>query len=149
MEMLKISAEKANYVPTKINATAVSGAGEDPNGATAEEIVAGLLGRKIFAAIPNEMTIGLHNASRNGDTVMYNRIMDSLNNLRGSTLLKLQSEAEEGSLMQKIVNEKIEAFKKEFGEPIPNYTPYIPPKCPNTVIIKGLTMHEHSEKKSL
>jgi len=58
---------------------------------------------------------------------MFDRGMESFNNLIGSTLLKLQSEAEEGSLMLKLINERLDEFIKEFGDPIPNYIPFIPP----------------------
>ncbi|MCL2224004.1 MAG: hypothetical protein FWB96_03440 [Defluviitaleaceae bacterium] len=133
MNIFGISAEKANYVPQKINATSVSPNQENPHGATAKEIANGILDRKLSAAIPLELGLGIADAKRTGNTEMLTRGMDSFNNLWGSTLLRLQDEAEEGSLMLKLINERLAEFKKEFGEPIPNYTPFIPPNTGSIV----------------
>lgn len=139
MNVLNLSSEKANYVPTWVNPTAVSGAGSNPHGATALEIATSIVGRKTFAAIPIELHVGIQEAQQNGNTAMASRLQDSANNAVGSTLLRLQSEAEEGSLLHKLTSERLDAWKKEFGEPIPNYNPIIPQI--STKIVK-MTMDE-------
>ncbi|MCL1842639.1 MAG: hypothetical protein FWF79_02380 [Defluviitaleaceae bacterium] len=131
--ILTISACKANYVPKKINATSVSPSGNNPTGKTAEEIANIILDRKIFSSVPIELHMGIFSAKRDGNMEMFTRGMESWHNLRGSTLLKLQAEAEEGSLFLELINERLEEFRKEFGEPIPNYIPFIPPNSGNVI----------------
>ena len=126
MNVLNLSAEKANYIPTWVNPTSVSGAGSNPTGRTASQIAEGIIGRKTFAAVPIELLVGIREAEVSGNTAMATRLQGSMDNTIGSTLLRLQSEAEEGSLLHKLASERLEAWKKEFGEPIPNYSPIIP-----------------------
>ena len=129
MNVFNLSAEKANYVPTWVSSKAASGGGwTNSIGATALEIAERALGRKLFAAVPIEIRFGEQDAWADGDTAMAKRLRQSATNIHGSTLLRLKSEADEGSILHKLVSGKLEEFRAEFGEPIPNYTPaFIPP----------------------
>lgn len=133
MHIGNFTVDQANYKPSFIYATATSPGGFIPEDSqmTAAELVERHIGRTTFSQIPIELHVEHRNALKNGNTARAEKLGTSINNIIASALLKMQEEAEEGTLLLKKVQEKL----AQFDNPIPNYTPaYIP--TPTTPIIK-------------
>ncbi|MCL2203472.1 MAG: hypothetical protein FWB88_06000 [Defluviitaleaceae bacterium] len=123
MNILHLSASKADYIPSYVNATSVNPSGNNPSGWNAKDIVDRIMGRKSFAPIPIELFAAISEASFYGEYNMAEQLRQSLHNLQGSILLDLKAEAKEGTLAMEWIKNRL----LDFPDAIPNYVPFIPP----------------------
>ena len=121
MNVLSMTTDQRYYKPQFVNATAVSPAGNNP-GMPAHQITARIMSRKVDSGIPIELHAAIGEARFYGEWDSMARLQQSLHNLRGSILLQLKSEAEEGSLAMEWIKKQL----VDFDNPIANYTPVIP-----------------------
>ena len=123
MHILHLPANKANYIPSYVNATSVNPSDNNPGGWTAKDIVERIIGRKSFAPIPIELFAAISEADFYGEYNKAAQLRQSLHNLKGSILLDLKAEAKEGTLAMEWIKHRL----LDFPDAIPNYVPVIPP----------------------
>ena len=123
MNILHLSASKANYIPSYVNATSVNPSSNNPKGWNAKDLVDRIMGRKSFAPIPIELFAAISEADFYGEYNMAEQLRQSLRNLQGSILLGLKAEAKEGTLAMEWIKNRL----LDFPDAIPGYVPFIPP----------------------
>ena len=120
MNIFDIAADQPHYVSRFIEATSVSPGGYNTTNMTAEEIANRILTRKIGSRIPNAMSAAHLNEARmraresNMSTMAAANNMqmsDAMRDLIENILLELQTQAPEGSLMSRLIGERLEAHR--------------------------------------
>lgn len=122
MNVANLPTDMRYYKPQYVNATSVSPSGHNHD-MTAKELTGRIMNRKLSAHIPIELHAAIREARFYGEWDSKARLEQSLDNLIGSILLDLKSEAEEGSLAMEWIKNRLQ----EFDNPIANYVPVIPP----------------------
>ena len=146
MNVLGMTSDQRYYKPSYVNATSVSPSGGNPNNMTAGEIVERVMGRKAMSGIPIELFAAIGEAKFYGESASVAQLNQSLHNLRGSILLQLKEEAEEGTLKMDWIKKELKAF----DNPIPNYTPNIPPlRHPENIVKMTLSSGTENNWNSL